>query len=148
MSNTLDPKILKYIDTAIEKQRVIFRTEIDRDRELNIAIFRADLKLMGETVDLKIRDTAREVVREEVEPRFKVLETKMDMVAREVGGINGEIGGMKVDISDIRSELTRRGKQTDSFLVEMRASREELKELRKDSNRHGVRLTRLERATA
>lgn|SRR3989344_3328682 len=109
--------LFKRFDINMEKERedlfVRFNSEMKHERELNLEIFRSDIKLMGEIVDLKIRDTTREVIREELNPRFQILETKIDMVVRDMGTF-----------------------------------REEMKELRKDSNRHGLRLTRLEHATA
>ena len=48
--------------------------------------------------------------------------------------MNKEMGSMKVDMHDIKTE--------------MREHNAEMKRLRKDHNAHGVRLTRLERASA
>ena len=105
MNQTIDPQISKYIDAtvdvAVQRSSQQFRKDMEHERGIITEGFRSDLKLMGETVDAKIREVTHEVFREEMHP----------------------------------------------FKEEMHIFREELKSLRKDTNRHGIRLTRLERAT-
>ncbi len=95
-------KFQAHTDESFKK----FEKRMDDERGVIFEKFQSDLKTMGETVDFRIREVTREVIHEEVVPRFDALETKMDM-----------------------------------FIVEMKA-------LRKDSNYHNTRLTRLERASA
>ncbi len=129
MSYIIEPHIQRYIDstaeavttsaslkfhadidlaaeTAADNAGLKFRADMEHGRGLIIEEFQTRLMLMGETIDSKIRETTREVIREECMPRFDLLET------------------------------------------EMCTFRDEMKLLRKDSNRHHVRLTRLERAAA
>lgn len=141
MSFTLDPNISKYIDVAIERERVIFNADMKREIGVLSEGFQTKLTLMGETVDLKIRETAREVIKEEVVPRFEILETKMDMVVSEIKDMKGEMVAYRKDTDQLKEEIATYRKDTNNFKEEMRA-------LRKDSNNHNVRLNRLERVAA
>lgn len=105
MTYVIEPHISSYIDQAIERQRVIFSAEMKHERELIFEKFQSDVKTMGETVDLKIRETTREIIREEVTPRFEVLETKMDMVIGEIGSINEKIGSTNGKIVNIEGKI-------------------------------------------
>ena len=110
----------KRTDCAVDTAHQKFKKEVEHHTGLLLEKFQSDLKLMGETVDFKIRETTREVIREEVTPRFEILETKLDMVIGEIRSING---GMKT-------------------------FREEMHALRLDTNRHDKRIGRLEHAIA
>lgn len=127
IDKALTRAVSKSVDEAVSKASQQFRKDMEYERRLIVEGFRSDLKLMGETVDAKIRETTREVIREEVTPRFEILETKMDMVVSEIKNINGELRTMN---------------------GEMRTFREEMHALRLDTNRHDKRIARLEHAIA
>jgi hypothetical protein len=86
----------KRTDCAVDTAHQKFKKEVEHHTGLLLEKFQSDLKLMGETVDFKIRETTREVIREEVTPRFEILETKLDMVIGEIRSINGRGGSSAV----------------------------------------------------
>lgn len=120
VDETADKAALKAARITLEEGRVQFKVEIKHDRELMLEGFRSEIKTMGETIDLRIREVTRGVIREEVSPRFDRIETRMDMFTE---------------------EMRRYCVDTDNFIKEMYA-------LRLDTNRHDKRLARLEHARA
>lgn len=142
MTYVIEPHIEAYIDRAVEKtvmkaverEGIIFAASSRHEQGLLYDRFTHDLRELGEVTDLKIRDTTRSVVSAIVTPRFNNLETKLDLVVKEIGEMKNEMFQFKSEMLDFKHESKK-------FWNEM-------KELRLESNRHNVRLGRLERATA
>ncbi|GEM_PF-5535920 len=127
----VDKAVDKAVDRAVNKAMNDTHQRFQKDMEHRTGIlseeFQSRLKSMGETIDLKIRTTTREVIQEEVTPRFERLETKVDMVVNEISGLR---------------------KEMDTHRIGMNIFKEEMRALRLDTNRHDKRITRLEHAIA
>lgn len=107
----IEPQIKRYIDSAAEaaarRASLKFRADMEHERGILIEEFQSRLTLMGETIDLKNRETTREVIRQEVMPRFDLLDTKMSMVIDEIVDLKDEMKLLRKDSSLHNARLTR-----------------------------------------
>lgn len=142
MTYIIEPQIERYInktvDIAVDKAMVRTRAQFQKDMEHHTGAlseeFQSRLKSMGETIDLKIKKTTRDVIQEEVNPRFERLETKVDMIVKELQESRIEMKGFKNEMQE--------------YKIGMNIFKEEMRALRLDTNRHDKRITRLEHAIA
>ncbi len=163
MTYVIEPHIEAYIDRAVEKtvmkaverEGIIFAAGSRHEQGILYDRFSHDLMKLGEVTDLKIRDTTRSVVEKIVNPRFDILEAKLDSSVNEIKGIKGEFKGLKDEIHEFKLEMQGFKSEMLDFKSEMLSFKHEskkfwseMKELRLESNRHNIRLARLERATA
>lgn len=97
----------KITDLAVDNAHQKFKKEVEHHTGLLYEKFQSDLKLMGETVDLKIRETTREVIVEEVMPTLKLMDTKMNIFIEEMQVSREELKALRKDVNHHTVRITR-----------------------------------------
>ena len=107
MSKNIPKNISDYIDVAIERERKIFKKEMKHEIGAALEEFQSRLTLMGETIDLTVRETAREVIREEVMPILNRMEMGMNLFKEEMSVSRKELEFLRLNMNNHEGRITR-----------------------------------------